>query len=349
MTDIETGLLNYLRCKTGKSSLTYATSPEPMLGGYDATIIQFSLREAPDPFSGPLVLRLLSPSSPPERAVREAAVQSVLAQLDYPAPRIAAVETKSAALGGPFLIMEHMSGRPPAAEFEDLSIASARQALRFLQQASGIRRNLLAVWNEAQKRLHNIPLDRFTMRIEENGIAAEGLHFRSALANLDRAIETGGMRSLEPGIVWLKRNRPIASGQLVVCHGDLQPLNVLADGGRLTGVIDWVRATIAEPAFDYGAALAICATVPVKVPLLLRGSIRAFLNNLARTHVANSAMLGNGSEALRYYQIFNCVQQLAAVGRNRLLGRAQGAYNSDVGVSNLTRHVRRIGGPHIGL
>ena len=44
-------------------------------------------------------------------------------------------------------------------------------------------------------------------------------------------------------------------------RSDFRPLNILADHGRLTGVIDWVKATIADPAFDYGAVLAIFATV----------------------------------------------------------------------------------------
>jgi hypothetical protein len=72
----------------------------------------------------------------------------------------------------------------------------------------------------------------------------------------------------------------------VICHGDFQPLNILADHGRLTGVIDWAKATIADPAFDYGAVLAIFATVPIRVPAGLHRALRALMNNLARIRVA---------------------------------------------------------------
>jgi len=55
-----------------------------MSGGYDATILRFSLQSAPDPFSGPLVLRLLQATAGAQRALREAAVQNALAELGYP-------------------------------------------------------------------------------------------------------------------------------------------------------------------------------------------------------------------------------------------------------------------------
>ena len=77
-----------------------------MSGGYDATILRFSLQSAPDPFSGPLVLRLFQATDDAQRATREAAVQNALAELGYPAPRVFIAEARVETLGGPFLIME---------------------------------------------------------------------------------------------------------------------------------------------------------------------------------------------------------------------------------------------------
>lgn len=136
----------------------------------------------------------------------------------------------------------------------------------------------------------------------------------------------------------------------MICHGDFQPLNILADHGRLTGVIDWVKATIADPAFDYGAALAILATVPIRAPTGLHRALRALMNSLARTHSRRCRSLPDGEAALRYYQIFNCVVQLVTVGRNRAEGRtAHGVYNSPGGVVNLINHVHLLTGLNVSL
>jgi ribosomal protein L44E len=54
MTDLETRLLNYLRRKADRPALDYGDFPKPMLGGFDATVMRFSLRDASDSLSGPL-------------------------------------------------------------------------------------------------------------------------------------------------------------------------------------------------------------------------------------------------------------------------------------------------------
>jgi aminoglycoside phosphotransferase (APT) family kinase protein len=118
----------------------------------------------------------------------------------------------------------------------------------------------------------------------------------------------------------------------------------------MTGVIDWVKATIADPAFDYGAVLAIFATVPIRVPVGLHRALRALMNNLARTHSRRCRSLPESEAMLRYYQIFNCVVQLVTVGRNRAQGRtAHGVYNSPVGVANLISHVHLLTGLNVSL
>ena len=136
----------------------------------------------------------------------------------------------------------------------------------------------------------------------------------------------------------------------VVRHGDFQPLNILADHGHLTGVIDWVKAAIAEPAFDYGAAIAIFATVPIRVPAGLHGMLRALMNNLARTHSRQCAIVaGNrGSTSL-----LPSIQLPGSAGHGRQEPRARkpapGAYNSPVGGANLVNHVHRLTGLKVSL
>src|ERR1700685_4490154 len=92
-------LLDYLRSATACPALAYAEAPTRMSGGYDATILRFSLRDAPAPFSGPLVLRLFQATVDEDRAPREAAVQNALAELEFPAPRVFAAEARVGQLG----------------------------------------------------------------------------------------------------------------------------------------------------------------------------------------------------------------------------------------------------------
>lgn len=136
----------------------------------------------------------------------------------------------------------------------------------------------------------------------------------------------------------------------MICHGDFQPLNVLADHGRLTGVIDWVKTTVADPAFDYGAAMAILATVPIHVPAILSRAMRAFMNNLARTHSRQCRTLPDSDAALRYYQVYNCLVQMVTVGRSLAQGNVtHGVYNSPAGVANLIHHVHLLTGIEASL
>src|ERR1700722_17857432 len=131
---IADALLDHLRTRTGRRDLAYAEPPERMSGGFDATILKFRLRDAPDPLAGSLVLRLLQPSADPHRVSREGAVQNALAELGFPAPRVFLIEPDKAPLGGSFLIMALMRGRPPGSELEGLKIAGLRQSLEALRQ-----------------------------------------------------------------------------------------------------------------------------------------------------------------------------------------------------------------------
>ena len=259
-------------------------------------------------------------------------------------------EARIEPLGGPFLIMERMPGRPLGSEFEGLSIKGLGQTLDILRKLPRIRREVLRLWDEAQTRLQALPVSDFVDRVEKAGFSGENFTFDSYFANLRASAEELGFDELRPAIDWLIVNRPCGSPTPVICHGDFQPLNILADHGHLTGVIDWVKATIADPAFDYGAVLAILATVPIRVPAGLHRTLRALMNNLARTHSRRCRSLPESEAALRYYQIFNCVVQLVTVGRSRAQERtAQGVYNSPVGVANLINHVHLLTGLNVSL
>jgi len=241
-----------------------------------------------------------------------------------------------------------MPGRTLGAEFEGLNIKGFGQTLNVLRQLPRVRRELLRLWDEAQTRLHALPVTGFVERVERAGISGEDFTFDSFFASLRASVEELGLSGLRPVIDWLVAHRPRRSN-VAICHGDFQPFNVLAEAGRLTGVIDWVKAIIADPALDYGAMIAILATVPIRVPAGLHRVLRAVMNNLARTHSRRFQSLPESDGALRYYQIFNCLVQLVTVGKNRAQGNTAGAYNSFAGVTNLINHVHLLTGLNVSL
>ena len=274
--DIVRSLLAYLRSVTARPDLAYDEAPTRMSGGFDATILRFSLQSAPDPFSRPLVLRLFQATATADRAPREGAVQNALAQLGYPAPRVFAAEARIEPLGGPFLIMERMPGRVIGSELEGLSIKGIGigQTLNILRQLPRIRREVLRLWDEAQTRLHAIPVKGFRRSGCERRRPSRKFYFRFrvlAPARLGRTVwpqRTASRRRLAHG----QHAAPIAGGYLS------RRLSAVQRSFR-----QWPpdrrdrlgKATIAEPAFDYGAVIAILATVPIRVPAGVLNAARA--------------------------------------------------------------------------
>ncbi len=216
--DIVRALLDYLRAAIARPALAYAEAPTRMSGGYDATILRFSLQDAPEALSGPLVLRLFQANVDAQRAPREAAVQNALAELGYPAPRVFVTEARVEALGGPFIIMERVPGRPLGSEFEGLSIKGFGQALNMVRQMPRVRREMIRLWDEAQTRLQALPVTDFVDRIERAGISGETLTFDANFASQRASVEEFGLDGLRPAIDWLVQTSadPVAELRLSV-------------------------------------------------------------------------------------------------------------------------------------
>ena len=49
--------------------------------------------------------------------------------------------------------------------------------------------------------------------------------------------EFNGVDGFGPALAWLRDHAPNGATTPVVCHGDLQPLNVMAENGELTGAV----------------------------------------------------------------------------------------------------------------
>ena len=299
-------LLEHLRSTVQDPALEYAEPPQRITGGFDTATYSFRLSGAPDPFAAPLILRLYRPDDDPQRAAFEATVQNVIAGLGYPAPRVLQCRTETEVLGGAFLVMERLPGR--------VMLDSILKPSLFTRWPGILARE--------QARLHALDAGRLSEAVTEAGLDA---HLRTPerwLGEMRSRLERAALYGLRPAADWLLDNRPPPPERPAICHGDFHPLNVLMEGDRVSGVVDWAWVTVGDPAFDVGATMALLTQGPVELipplrPLMRTG--RALLTGrywsaYRRLHAIE---LGH----VRYYEALRCLGFLVEAGE-RLLADA---------------------------
>ncbi len=328
----------------------YSEQLQPVSGGFDTAIFGFALDRAPVDASGRLILRLGRAGSYPPRFALEAMTQNALAELGYPAPRVLLVETDTATLGGPFLVMQRLNGKPLGQGLAGIATGTPAERLKTFARLPAIFSAITSTWVDMQVRLHQQPVQPLLRAAADAGIDQSMLTFEGQLARLAAAVESGGLSVLAPAVTWLKSNRP-DEGVASICHGDFHPLNIMADAGRVTGVIDWANVVIAAPEMDVASAVTNIATLPIQVPAALRVPLHLLIGTLLRRYVEAYRRVRPLNEArLRYYQVFRAMTQLRPAAASVLAGRVGGgAYHSQAGIRNLIAHIHAQGGPKLQL
>jgi aminoglycoside phosphotransferase (APT) family kinase protein len=340
-------LLDFLRQRLGKSALTYAAPPEEVQGGFESLIYSFVLDGAPVECEGPLVLRVFRRVADPQRAWREAVIHNTVAEHGFPAPRILIAVTTSEQLGAPFLIMPRVPGTTMLSQFEGLGRGLSPGVLvPLLISMPRILRETLSQLAETQARLHLLPGDLLLDAFEREGLKVTSITFDGKLGEIFDQTGPGPLSNLRPAVAWLIDNRPPKPDAVVICHGDFQPFNIIVKDGHVMGVIDWVNATVAEPAFDVGATIGSFLTVPVQIPLILRPIVYAMLRAAKpayeRAYRRHAPLL---AARVQYYEAARCVFELVWMGARLVSGDSKtGAYQSAEGVRRLTRHLHRLTG-----
>jgi aminoglycoside phosphotransferase (APT) family kinase protein len=109
--EISSALLAFLRSTLRDTSLSYASPPEPVSGGFDTAIYGFSLGGAVGEMAGPLILRVFRDGGAVQ-AQFETAVQNTVSSQGYPTPRVLLLCDDATVLGGAFTIMPRIDGVP---------------------------------------------------------------------------------------------------------------------------------------------------------------------------------------------------------------------------------------------
>ena len=284
-------LLQHLRTEPGLEGASFAEPPKRLIGGFETLIYAFRLSEAATHLAGPLVLRLLPEPGGMRQAGKEAVFQNAVAAAGYPAPRVLVAGDERTIRGRAFNVMERVPGH---SMMEDL----------FADLARGPEvADLLA---QAHADLHAVPSDRIANAIEEVGIPLQAVSLAGQLDNLERYVADDALAYLEPGVAWLIKNQPVERDPLTVCHGDFHPGNVMVNSPKVTGVLDWSGAQLADPEYDVAVSLVLVAVAaPGLAGDVPPDTFRAFAASYLDTYSRRRAL---DPDRLRYYRAYRAMR-----------------------------------------
>jgi aminoglycoside phosphotransferase (APT) family kinase protein len=288
-----------LRSATGTPGLEYERRPEPMRGGFWAELFAFSLASPPEGWPAELVARLMPD---PGSARKETIVQRGVAAAGFPTPIVRASGGPDDGLGLAFMVMDRAPGGPALSGLDGLSPAAVPRLLRQIP-------DLLAT---SMARLH--ALDPGLVRDELEQLREVPVTVEGLLAALVRFAGTFGRPDLADAGRWLADHPPGPASD-VICHGDLHPFNLLADGDRVT-VLDWSTALLAPRAHDVGFTSLQLSEPALRVPGWQRPLVRILGRVLARRFVRGyqrrTAVTVEPGE-LRWHQAVVCLRALVEV------------------------------------
>jgi aminoglycoside phosphotransferase (APT) family kinase protein len=308
-TGIAERLIAVLRSAAGAPDLEYGRRPEPMRGGFWAELFSFSLANPPAGWPAELVARLMPD---PGSARKETIVQGAVAAAGYPTPFVRAAGGPDDGLGVAFMIMDRAPGGPALSGLDGLSPAAVPRLLRQIP-------DLLAT---SMARLH--ALDPGLVRGELEQLRDVPVTVDGLLAMLVRFAGAFGRPDLADAGRWLTAHPPGPAPD-VICHGDLHPFNLLADGDRVT-VLDWSTALLAPRAHDVAFTSLQLSEPALRVPGWQRPLVRMLGRVLARRFVRayqRRAAVPVGPAELRWHQAVVCLRALVEVASWVHLGTAE--------------------------
>ena len=335
-------LLVYLRHHLGDRGLVYADEPRRLTKGMFAQVWQFSLAGGVPEWAESLVLRVYPSDADPGQVHVEAAVQNGLAAAGFPAPRVLVSEESGEALGRPFIIMERIPGRP---------VLRGLRWDRFVRDLPNLARTWPSLFARVAARLHNCPTGAIEAEAARRGVASSTIGWDRHLRLLEDRMSPRSLPGWTEGLCWLQTHQPPRPSAPVVVHGDLWAANIICLDSRLTGVVDWDRATLGEPALDIGFAKAGWALMPAptRVPPPAYQALRRVGRSVAdRMEHEYNALKALDPVRVRYYEALRCALELAAVVDRRSRPRpAESSPGWDGGAKALSRYFEEVTGTRL--
>jgi aminoglycoside phosphotransferase (APT) family kinase protein len=196
----------------------------PLVGGSSSAVHELSVEDARGHFHELVLRRFVRQdwlAEEPDLAEREATALELLAGGALPAPRLVAVDAEGSATGAPAVLMTRLPGR---IEWEPSDVD------RFLRALA----ELLPV-------VHATPFPSWLALPEYRPYP---LRIRRPPAWASRPqVWRAAIELLDAGA---------PPGERLLIHRDYHPGNVLWQDGRVSGLVDWVNASIGSPWADVG-------------------------------------------------------------------------------------------------
>lgn len=269
-------VLDQLRVQCNSPELAVHEQPCRLSGGFWAEMWTLTLSGSAGGLPARVVLRL-APDA--QLAAWETTFQAGVGEQGYPTPTIRAADLAPAGGGRAWCVMDHASGAP---------LLGGLSGLRALGSLPRLTTGLPDTLAHAAADLHRLdpaPIERALGRATNRTIGVDGLldHYlqRSrdlAAAPLRRTLERLAAHRPEPDL-------------RVVCHGDLHPFNVLADGTQ-TVVLDWTSGQVAHPAYDLAFTHLLLANPPLAAAKPLRAAINVAARRIANRFLNTYAKIG---------------------------------------------------------
>jgi len=282
-------LITYLRDQLNNPLIDYESHLTKLQGGFETQIYRFQLSHTQKEFSKPLVLRLYPEFYGTGNAIWESGIQNILAAEGFPVAKVHLVCTDMSILGGAFLIMDFLHGKP------------------MVTLTMEIVPHLLGKTHAA---LHKIDPKPLIKSLVDQGFDKNSLLLSNRFDWLKE--KTSKFPWLGEAIGWLVDNRPPEPEQLAVCHGDFHPLNILVQNEVITGVLDWAGFIIADPVLDIANTI-VLTTIPFKhvAPTLGLDFSNINFDVVADLYLDAYRTENNLDEShLSYYQVRRCVYSL---------------------------------------
>ena len=124
---------------------------------------------------------------------------------------------------------------------------------------------------------------------------------------MSKVLDAENIQWLKPAVGWIKKNEPVIERN-VLCHGDFHSFNVLMEGGRISGVLDWSAAHIGEPERDVTSTMTV---VMAYGPLFnSEQESKWFAENYLESY---NRRLKVDREKMEYYEAVNCIGYIDAM------------------------------------
>jgi aminoglycoside phosphotransferase (APT) family kinase protein len=291
-------LLDAVRREVGRRDIDYVEEPVRFTGGFFTENHGFRLAGAPPPWDGPLVVRLFPSEAPSDLARREVVVQRVLVDQGYPAPGVVLFDDAARLMGRHFFVMERLPGRP---------MLGGIRVREVIGSGWGVFRRLVEMTASAQAWLHRLDAAPLVKQLGDTPAGIERWFER-----LEAQVHAE-FHGLAAGLEWLVEHQPPRVSKPVICHGDLWAGNILVEGNRLTGVLDYTVATVAEPALEVGFTAMSLHLAPIDAPAPIQRIAARVARSMSDRYVA-SYLRGTGADLSNqpYYEALRCASELTA-------------------------------------